>query len=91
MGPTRTRQFPGHTWQHLIVVSYLVTSVLNWSQLVIPLSLVAGLAMAGVGEGGVVRLAGGAVPARLTVLLAKVLLHLAVHALEEVRLMFEIF
>ena len=52
----------------------------------IPLALVAGLAMAGVGEGGVVRLAGGAVPARLTVLLAKVLLHLAVHALREVRL-----
>ena len=48
-----------------------------------PLSLVAGLAVAGVGEGCVVRLAGGAVPARLTVLLAKVLLHLAVHALED--------
>ena len=50
--------------------------------LIIPVAGVAAAAVAGVGEGGVVRLAGGAVPARLPVLLAKVLLHLAVFALE---------
>ena len=79
------------SWSHLETFDYSNIPGHRWSQLVIPLALVAGLAVAGVGEGCVVRLAGGAVPARLSVLLAKVLLHLAVHALDEVRLIFEIF